>query len=179
MTAVAATDDRLARRNALILSAATALAGANATVIFATGAILGSMLAPSQALATLPVSVFVVGMASATLPVGVIARLYGRRAAFQFGTICGALAGCFGCLASLNSSFVLFCVVSALLIAAGLVRGSMATVAQNGIMLVINAYGVWRYLISPKDKRVIDRLNDGAVEAEHEVEQELREEKKG
>lgn len=75
--------------------------------------------------------------------------------------------------------FVLFCVVSVLLIAAGLVRGSMATVAQNGIMLAINAYGVWRYLISPKDTRVIDRLSDVAVEAEHEVEQELREEKKG
>ena len=112
MTAVAATDDRLARRNALILSAATALAGANATVIFATGAILGSMLAPNQALATLPVSVFVVGMATATLPVGVIARRYGRRAAFQFGTVCGALAGCFGCLATLNSSFALFCVAT-------------------------------------------------------------------
>jgi hypothetical protein len=75
--------------------------------------------------------------------------------------------------------FVLFCVVSVLLIAAGLVRGSMPTVTQNGIMLAINAYGVWRYLISPKDTRVIDRLSDAAVEAEHEVEQELREEKKG
>jgi hypothetical protein len=75
--------------------------------------------------------------------------------------------------------FVLFCVVSVLLIAAGLVRGSMPTVTQNGIMLAINAYGVWRYLISPKDKRVIDRLNDVAAEAAHEVEQELREEKKG
>jgi MFS family permease len=112
MTAVAATDDRLARRNALILSAATALAGANATVIFATGAILGSMLAPSQALATLPVSVFVVGMATATLPVGLIARRYGRRAAFQFGTMCGALAGGIGCLATLGSSFALFCVAT-------------------------------------------------------------------
>ena len=75
--------------------------------------------------------------------------------------------------------FVMFCVVSVLLIAAGLVRGSMATVAQNGIMLVINGYGVWRYLISPKDKRVIDRLNDVAAQTEHQVERELRDEKKG
>jgi MFS family permease len=112
MTAMPATDDRLARRNALILSAATALAGANATVIFATGAILGSMLAPDPALATLPVSVFVVGMATATLPVGLIARHFGRRAAFQFGTMCGALAGVIGCLATMGSSFALFCVAT-------------------------------------------------------------------
>ena len=112
MTAVAATDDRLARRNALILAAATALAGANATVIFATGAILGSMLAPNPALATLPVSVFVVGMATATLPVGLIARRFGRKAAFQFGTLCGAMAGAFGCLATMSSSFALFCVAT-------------------------------------------------------------------
>jgi len=75
--------------------------------------------------------------------------------------------------------FVLFLIVSLLLIGAGFVRGSMAIVAQNAIMLVINAYGVWRYLISPKETRVIDRLNDVAAEAKHEVEQELREEKKG
>lgn len=42
----AATGDRLARRNVLVLAAAGALAGANASVIFATGAIVGSMLAP-------------------------------------------------------------------------------------------------------------------------------------
>ncbi len=104
----AATGDRLARRNVLVLAAAGALAGANASVIFATGAIVGSMLAPDPGLATLPISVFVVGMAAGTLPAGMIARRWGRRPAFIIGAGCGVLMGVLGCLATLWSSFALF-----------------------------------------------------------------------
>ena len=106
----AATGDRLARRNVLVLAAAGALAGANASVIFATGAIVGSMLAPDPGLATLPISIFVVGMATGTLPAGMIARRWGRRPAFMIGTGCGVLMGVLGCLATLWSSFALFSV---------------------------------------------------------------------
>ena len=101
--------DHLARRNALFLAAAQALAGANATVVFATGAITGAMLAPDPSLATLPVSIFVAGMAAGTLPGGWVSRVYGRRAAFVAGC---ALGGCFGLLAALAvywRSFELFC----------------------------------------------------------------------
>ena len=42
--------DRRARRNAIRLAAAQALAGANATVVFATASIMGSTLAPDKAL---------------------------------------------------------------------------------------------------------------------------------
>lgn len=101
-------DDRLARRNALILAIAQALAGANATVIFATGAIIGAQLAPDPAYATVPISIFVLGMASGTLPVGAIARRYGRRAAFMTGAGAGALTGLLACLAILQGSFALF-----------------------------------------------------------------------
>ena len=51
-----AVDDRLARRNALVLSVAQALAGANNTVIVSTGGIVGSTLAPDPGLATLPIT---------------------------------------------------------------------------------------------------------------------------
>ena len=50
-------DDRLAKRNALVLAVAQALAGGNNTVIVATAGIVGAMLAPDRGLATLPVSV--------------------------------------------------------------------------------------------------------------------------
>ena len=73
--------------------------------------------------------------------------------------------------------FILFCIVSLLWMAAGFIQASAAIVAQNVILLAINAYGVWRYLISPKEKRVIDRLNDVAEQAGREVERELDEEK--
>ena len=52
-------DDRLAKRNALVLAVAQALAGGNNTVIAATAGIVGTMLASDPGLATLPVSVMV------------------------------------------------------------------------------------------------------------------------
>jgi MFS family permease len=96
--------------NVLRLSIAQALAGANSTVIYATAAIVGNVLAPSELLATLPISVFVVGMAAGTLPSGAIARRHGRRAAFLTGTGAGVVAGLIAALATVLSSFWLFCV---------------------------------------------------------------------
>jgi MFS family permease len=92
-------DDELARKNALRLAAAQALAGANSTVIMTTGAIVGSILAPSLDLATLPVSFYVVGTATGTLPAGMIARRWGRNAAFTAGTACGFIVGMVAALA--------------------------------------------------------------------------------
>jgi MFS family permease len=103
-----ATGDRLARRNALVLALAQALAGANNTVLVATGSIVGSMLAPDKGLATLPISIFVVGMWMGTLPVGALSRRLGRRATFQIGTFFGVLTGLVCCAAVLQGSFLLF-----------------------------------------------------------------------
>lgn len=97
------------RGNVVRLAISQALAGANSTVIYATGAILGNMLAPDKALATLPVSALVVGMAASTLPAGMIARRYGRRAAFLAGTGCGVLVGLLSAAAVFLGSFWLFC----------------------------------------------------------------------
>jgi predicted MFS family arabinose efflux permease len=100
--------DRLARRNALVLAIAQALAGGNNTVLVATAAIVGTMLAPDKGLATLPISIFVLGMWMGTLPMGVLARRLGRRNALQIGTGCGVLTGLICCVAVLHSSFFLF-----------------------------------------------------------------------
>jgi predicted MFS family arabinose efflux permease len=103
------TDDRLAARNALVLAAAQALAGGNNTVIVATGGIVGTMLAPDPALATVPISFMAVGMWIGTLPVGIIAKKFGRLAAFEMGALCGAIAGILCCFAVLHASFALLC----------------------------------------------------------------------
>jgi predicted MFS family arabinose efflux permease len=100
--------DRLARRNALVLAIAQALAGGNNTVLVATAAIVGTMLAPDKGLATLPISIFVLGMWMGTLPMGVLARRLGRRNALQIGTACGVLTGLICCVAVLQGSFLLF-----------------------------------------------------------------------
>ena len=108
----AAAGDRLARRNAMILAVAQALAGANNVVLVATGAIVGAMLAPDRSLATVPVSIYVLGMWMGTLPVGWLARRYGRRTSFFAGTSFGVLTGLAACAAVLSASFVLFCLAA-------------------------------------------------------------------
>lgn len=94
------------------LTTAQALAGANAVIIFATGSIVGDQLAPDKSLATLPITIFVIGMAACILPAGVIARRYGRRAAFLTGTACGVAAGLIAALAVLIASFWVFCLAT-------------------------------------------------------------------
>ena len=104
-----AAGDRLARRNALVLAVTQALAGANAAVILATGGIVGAMLAPDRSLATLPVTAYVIGLWFATLPMGLLAREFGRRTAFQLGTVAGVVTGLLCCLGVVLGSFAVFC----------------------------------------------------------------------
>ena len=98
-------DDNLARRNAMMLSAAHALAGGNNTVIVSTASIVGAVLAPDKGLATLPVTAMVFGMWIGTLPLGVLARKFGRRFALQCGSAFGVLSGLISYSAVMNGNF--------------------------------------------------------------------------
>jgi MFS family permease len=98
-------DDRLARRNAMVLAVAQALAGGNNTVIVASASILGAMLAPDKGLATLPITGMVFGMWFGTLPVGALARRYGRRFALQCGSAFGVLSGLISYGAAVQGNF--------------------------------------------------------------------------
>jgi predicted MFS family arabinose efflux permease len=100
-------DDDLARRNALVLAVAQALAGGNNTVIVATSAIIGAVLAPDKGLATLPVTAMVFGMWFGTLPVGYLARRYSRRFALQTGSVFGVISGLISFTATMIGSFPL------------------------------------------------------------------------
>ncbi len=104
-----AVDDRLARRNALVLAVAQALAGGNNAVIVSTSGIVGVVLAPDRTLATLSASMLVVGVWLGTLPMGLLAARYGRRFALQCGTAAGILSGLISCAAVLQGSFAMFC----------------------------------------------------------------------
>jgi MFS family permease len=103
-------DDTLARRNAMVLSVAQALAGGNNTVIVATGSIIGAILAPDKSLATLPITFMIFGMWLGTLPVGYLARKYGRRFALQSGSGFGVLSGLISYTAVMQGSFWLLLV---------------------------------------------------------------------
>src|ERR1051325_6231394 len=98
-------DDGLARRNAMVLAVAQALAGGNNTVIVSTASIAGAVLAPDKGLATLPITGMVVGMWLGTLPVGILARYFGRRFALQAGSLFGMLSGLVSYWAVMHGQF--------------------------------------------------------------------------
>ena len=106
----ASVDDILARRNAMVLAGAQALAGGNNTVIVSTASIVGAMLAPDKGLATLPITTMVIGMWLGTLPVGWLARVFGRRFALQAGSVFGILSGLISYFAVMNGQFWLLLV---------------------------------------------------------------------
>ena len=68
--------------------------------------------------------------------------------------------------------FVLFCAVAVTWIVAGLTSGAMPIAAMNGVLLLINAWGVWQYLLNPRKKKVIERVERAADRIEREVERE-------
>ncbi len=65
--------------------------------------------------------------------------------------------------------FVLFSVVSIVWIVSGLTSDGMPIAVQNGILLVINVYGVWQFLLSPRKKREIEEAERIAEEAKERV----------
>jgi hypothetical protein len=68
--------------------------------------------------------------------------------------------------------FVLFCAVSITWIVSGLTSDAMPIAAMNAILLAINAWGVWQFLLNPKKKKVLDRVEKVAAKIERQVEAE-------
>jgi len=68
--------------------------------------------------------------------------------------------------------FVLFCAVSLTWVASGLTNRVIPIVATNGLLLLINVWGVWQYLLSPKNRAKLEKLEELEAEAEREVEAE-------
>ncbi|RIV80893.1 hypothetical protein D2V17_18490 [Aurantiacibacter xanthus] len=69
-------------------------------------------------------------------------------------------------------AFILFCAVSIIWIVSGLTSGAMPIAAMNAILLLINAWGVWQYLLSRKNRKVMERLEPIEKRIEQEVEAE-------
>ena len=65
--------------------------------------------------------------------------------------------------------FVLFCAVAVTWIVSGLSSDALPIAAMNGILLLINAWGVWQFLLSPKNKAKLEKLEALQEEAEAEA----------
>lgn len=68
--------------------------------------------------------------------------------------------------------FVLFVVVAISWVVSGLTTKPPAypLAVMNGILLCINAWGVWQFLLNPKKKREIEMVEQCAVEVKEKLE---------
>lgn len=91
-----------------------------------------------------------------------------------FGTMCaaGLIAADLGRRVT-GFGFVLFCAVSVTWIVSGLTSGAMPIAVMNGVLLLINLWGVWQYLLSPKNRRVMERMEPVRERVEKQVEREM------
>ncbi|MBL9055655.1 MAG: MFS transporter [Rhodobacteraceae bacterium] len=101
-------DDRLARRNVLVLVAAQAVLGAQMPIIFTIAGLAGQSLAPNPCWATLPISAAVLGSMLTATPISAFMTRFGRQAGFVVGAMGGATGALLGALGLLWSSFWLF-----------------------------------------------------------------------
>lgn len=108
-----AIDDRLARRNALVLAGAQAFGGASPAIVISLGGLVGQAIAENKLLATLPVSMLNLGLAIGTIPAALLMRRIGRRDGYMIGAGIGVAAGCLAAYAIVAGSFVLFCLATA------------------------------------------------------------------
>jgi hypothetical protein len=68
--------------------------------------------------------------------------------------------------------FVLFCVVSVTWVVSGVINDTIPIAVMNAILLLINAWGVWQYLLNPKKKKVIEKVEAYTAKVEKEAERE-------
>ena len=71
-----------------------------------------------------------------------------------------------------GGGFVLFCAVALMWVVSGLTSHALPIAAMNAILLLINAWGVWQYLLNPKKRKVIERVEKVAERIESQVEAE-------
>jgi len=67
-------------------------------------------------------------------------------------------------------AFVLFVVVAIAWVIAGLMGDNNPIALQNVVMIFVNGWGVWQYLLNPKKKKEIDRVEELQHQAHDEVE---------
>lgn len=106
--ATAHQDDRVARRNVLVLVAAQAIIGAQLPMVFTIAGLAGSSLATNPCFATLPITAMVLGSMLTATPLSAFMARFGRRAGFVAGTIGGALGAVISAYGLYIASFNLF-----------------------------------------------------------------------
>ena len=66
-------------------------------------------------------------------------------------------------------AFVLFFAVSLAWVTSGVIHATWPLVVQNALLLGVNGWGLWQYLLDPKKKREIDRQDQLSQQAKDDV----------
>lgn len=104
-------DDRLARRNAVVLGLAQAVGGALTSINVALGGLVGIYLLSEQSdLATAPVTAMIVGVAAGTIPAAFLLERLGRKLGFMLGAVIAGAGGLIAFAAIMQGLFLLYCV---------------------------------------------------------------------
>lgn len=104
----APSDDRLARRNVIVLVIAQAILGAQLPMIFIIAGLAGQSLASNICWATLPISATVLGSMLSATPLSALMQRHGRKAGFVVGALGGILGATLGAIALYTQNFPLF-----------------------------------------------------------------------
>jgi MFS family permease len=112
--AIAAPDDRRAKRNAIVLSVAQALFNVNVSTIINVGGVVGGAMLLDKSHATLPLTTMAIGSMLSTVPASLFMQRYGRRAGLQLGAVFGLVGSFLAAYAVYHGMFALFCFATAL-----------------------------------------------------------------
>lgn len=102
----ASTEHSEARRNAIVLAVASAIAGSAPPIAITLGGLAGLyLLGADKTLATLPISTFNLGVALGAIPAAMLMRAVGRRLGFMGGSVAGIAGGVIAGLAVVYGMF--------------------------------------------------------------------------
>jgi MFS family permease len=104
-----ASNDTIAKHNAVVLAMAAAFGSASPSIVIALGGLVGQSLAEDKTLATLPVSLINLGLAAGTIPAAMLMRRVGRRTGYIVGATIGLIAACIAAFGIASATFVIFC----------------------------------------------------------------------
>jgi MFS family permease len=101
-------DDRLARRNLIVLIASQAVIGAQLPAIFNIAGLAGKMLSPNPCWATLAVSAMVIGSMTAATPLSAFMARQGRKTGFMVAALIAAMGAAISSWGISQGNFYLF-----------------------------------------------------------------------
>ncbi len=162
-------NDRIAKRNVMVLVAAQAILGSQMGISFILGGLAGKMLSPNPCLATLPISLIILGSMLTAPVMSNIMQKYGRRAGFIGGALAGAIGAAISAYALWHGSFYIFLLGSFItgiyMSAQGFYRFAATDMASPEFMPKaiswVMAGGLLAALIGPE----LVKLTQGAVSA--------------